>query len=131
MDTIPLVIDRIEAGARFLGEFQKYVPVQVAFWLKESSAMDWYLYVASERITAKNFHLAYREVGRITDQIRDPWFDPMRVKVIGVDDPLVPLALDIQRRYPGRSPTYFDGKMVRGLGVDAIYSYPSPIPVPA
>jgi hypothetical protein len=131
MDTIPLVTERIEAGARFLGEFQKYVPVRAAFWLKESGAADWYLYVASDQITDDNFDLAYSEVRRIAGRLKDPWFDPFRVKAIGTDDPLVPVALDVQRQYPGPTPVHFDGKMVRGLGVDAIYIYPSPTAVPA
>jgi hypothetical protein len=31
MDQGPLVTEQIEAGARFLGEFQKYLAIQTAF----------------------------------------------------------------------------------------------------
>jgi len=83
MDYEPLVTERIEAGARFLREFDKYAPVSAAFWLKESERRFWHLYIASDEITDENFDLAYGEVVRIARELRDPWFDSLRVKVIG------------------------------------------------
>jgi len=47
LDKIALVAERIEAGARFLIEFNNYRPIAVAFWLGEEEASDWYLYVVS------------------------------------------------------------------------------------
>jgi hypothetical protein len=129
MDQAPLVIEQIDAGARFLGEFQKYLPVQAAFWLKETEEGDWSLYVASDQITDDNFDVGYGEVVRIAGQLRDPWFDPLQVKLIGVSDPLARAALDLQRRYPGRVPARFHGKIFGGVSVDEVYLYPSPIPV--
>jgi hypothetical protein len=131
MDQGPLVIDQIDAGARFLGEFQKYTPVLAAFWLKESDEGEWNLYVASDKITDDNFDVAYGEVIRISGELRDPLFDPFQVKLIGPDDPLAKAALDIHRRYPGRVATRFHSKVFGGLQVEEGYIYPSPIPVPA
>ena len=128
MDQIPLVIEQIDAGTRFLNEFQKYLPIQVAFWLKEAEVGDWNLYIASDQITEDNFDVAYGEVVRIAGQIRDPWFDPFQVKLIGANDPLAQAALDIQRRFPGRMPTRFHGRTFGGLSVDEVYIYPSPVP---
>lgn len=131
MDQGPLLIDQIDAGARLLGEFQKYMPVQAAFWLKESDEGEWSLYVESDRITADNFDVACGEVVRIAGVLRDPFFDPFQVKLIGTDDPLAKGAWDIQRRYPGRVATRFHGKVFGDLPVEEVYIYPSPIPVPA
>ena len=128
MDQIPLVIEQIDAGTRFLSEFQKYLPIQVAFWLKEAEEGDWNLYIVSDQITEDNFDVAYGEVVRIAGQLRDPWFDPFQVKLIGANDPLAQAALDIQRRFPGRMPTRFHGKTFGGLSVDEVYIYPSPVP---
>ncbi len=100
MDQVPLVIDQIDVGTKFLGEFQKYLPIQAAFWLKETEEGDWSLYVVSDQITDDNFDVAYGEVLRIAGQLRDPWFDPFQVKLIGANDPLALAALDIQRRLP-------------------------------
>jgi hypothetical protein len=124
MDQGPLVIDQIDAGARFLGEFQKYAPVRAAFWLKESDEGEWSLYVASDKITDDNFDEGYGEVLRIAGMLRDTPFDPFEVKLIGVDDPLAKAALDIHRRHPGRVATRFHGKVFGGLPVDEVYIYP-------
>ena len=72
MDHEPLVKEQIDAGARFLREFDKYAPVRVAFWLKESDRQYWHLYVASDEITDDNFDLAYGEVIRIAGELRSP-----------------------------------------------------------
>jgi len=130
MDQGPLVKEQIDAGARFLAEFQKYVPVQAAFWLKESDEGIWSLYVASDQITDDNFDLGYGEVVRITAALKDPWFDPFQVKLIGTDDPLAEAARDLLRRFPGRVPHRFPGQTFGGVAVDEVYLYPSPLPVP-
>ena len=61
MDHGPLVSEQIDAGARFLYEFQKHLPLQSAFWLKDSEQGGWYLYLASEQITDENFDLVYEK----------------------------------------------------------------------
>ena len=130
MDQGPLVSEQIDAGARFLGEFQKYAPVQAAFWLKESDTGEWYLYVASDQITDDNFDVAYGEVLRIADAMADPWFDPFQVKLINVNDPQAMSVLAIQPRHPRRIATRIHGHAINGLPFEEVYIYPSPIPVP-
>ena len=131
MDREPLVIEQKDAGRRFLAEFHKHYPVQAAFWLLESEATRWYLYVASDQITDDNFDVAYGEVMKVSETIRDPWFDPFRVKLIGADDPLARAALDVLRSYPGSLATNFNGTRFGGVSVDGVYIYPSPLPVTA
>ena len=84
MDQGPLVSEQLDAGARFLDEFQKYLPVQDAFWLKDSDEGAWYLYVASEQITDENFDVGYGEVGRMADTIQNPSFDVLAMRVMPV-----------------------------------------------
>jgi hypothetical protein len=130
MDQGPLVKEQIDAGARFLTEFQKYAPVQATFWLKESDEGEWYLYVASDQITDDNFDLGYGEVARLNVALKDPWFDPFQVKLIGMGDPLAQAALDHLRRFPGRGPARVHGETFGSVAVDEVYLYPSPLPVP-
>jgi hypothetical protein len=130
MDQGPLVSEKIEAGARFLGEFQKRYPIEAAFWLKESDEGAWWLYVASDQITDENFHVAYKEVGRVARNIKDPWFDLMEVKVIGEDDPLAKGAADIRSRYPAHKATRLYNRTFGGVAIDEIYIYPTPLPAP-
>ena len=49
------------------------------------------------------------------------------VKLVPTSDPLAQAALDIHRRYPGRTATRFGGK-VGGIGVDGVYIYPASVP---
>jgi hypothetical protein len=119
----PLVTERIEAGARFLREFDKYAPVSAAFWLKENERRFWHLYVASDEITDENFDRAYGEMVRITREFRDPWLDSSRVKVIGTDDPKAREALARQRLYPGRAlPRVYD-TLFGDVMADEVYIY--------
>jgi hypothetical protein len=131
MDRVPLVMTQIDAGAKFVGEFQKYLPVQSAFWLEESDGGEWSHYIVSDQITDDNFDVAYGEVLRIAYDTPDCWFDPFQVKLIGHDNPLAKAAAEIRRRFAGRTPTRFNGEAFGGMPVEAVYMYPSPIPAPA
>ncbi len=131
MDSGPLVSEQIEAGARFLSEFHKYLPVQAAFWLKEAEEGAWDLYVVSDQITDDNIDVAYGEVLRIAGAIQEPWFDPFQVKLLGQEDPLAKAVLDVQRRYPGRTPIRLHARPFGGVSVEEVYVYPSPLPAPA
>jgi hypothetical protein len=132
MDYEPLVTEQIEAGARFLREFDKYASVSVAFWLKESQRRYWHLSVASDEITGENLDAAYDAVVRIARVLHDPWLGlPPRVKVIGTDDPRAQEALARQRPYPGRTLPRVYGTLFGDVMVDEVYIYPSPIPAPA
>src|SRR5205823_4745201 len=83
------------SASRFLREFDKSVPVCVAFWLKQTGRRYWHLYVASEQITDENIDRAYGEVIRVAGKLQDPWFDPLSVKVIGADTPLAKAAQEL------------------------------------
>lgn len=89
MDQGPLVNEQIEAGARFLAEFQKYAPMQAAFWLEDGEDGGWRLCIASHQVTDENFDLAYGEVARLNSQMQDPWFDVFQVRLVRDPDPLL------------------------------------------
>jgi hypothetical protein len=129
MDPGPLVNEWIEAGARFLDEFRKYAPVRAAFWLKDAEEGRWLLHVASDQINDDNFDLAYGEVGRIAEQLQDPWFDMFRVRVLGTGEPLAKAVLDLIRRYGGKRPIHLYDQVLSGVGTVDLYVYPSPMPV--
>ena len=108
-----------------------YQPVTVAFWLKASDIPNRYLHIASERINDTNFDVAYGEVVRRTGQIRSPYLNPFRVKVVGATDPFAQAAADINERYPGPVATRFGAKTFGGVSVDDFYIYPLPLPLSA
>jgi len=128
MDQGPLVIEETDAGAELVREFDKYEPVKVAFWLKASDKEHRYLYIASDRIDGNNIDVAYGEVLSLTTQLKSPYLDPFRVKLISGNDPLAKAAVEIHKRFPSRSATRFGGKSFGGVSVDDVYIYPSPSP---
>jgi hypothetical protein len=130
MDQGPLVVSQIDAGTKFLGELQTFIPIQSALWVKEQDDGEWSLYVASDKVTDDNFDVAYGEVLRIVGRMGEPQFDPFQVKLIGADDPLAKAALGVSRQLPGRVATRFDGRVFGGLPVEEVYIYPLPIRVP-
>lgn len=129
MDCDALVNEEIEAAARFLAEFDKVRPIRVAFWLKATDETSWYLYIASDQIDNTKIGAAYRDVAHVAQTFRDPDFDVMRVKVVGIDDPFVHAALDILQRYPAKIPTRLRDRVFGRTHVAAVYVYPLPISV--
>lgn len=124
MDQNSLVSDQMDAGARFLSEFDKYAPVKAAFWLKTSESNHWYLYIASDEINDTNYDLGYGEVIRLAGKMQDPNFDPFQVKLVGTDDPMARAVLEIQRRYAGKVPTRYRGYQLGGVSIEEAYLYP-------
>jgi hypothetical protein len=43
MDPSPLVKEQIDAGEKFLAEFEKTIPITAAFWLRVQDQQDWKL----------------------------------------------------------------------------------------
>jgi hypothetical protein len=130
MDHEPLVKEQIDAGARFLREFDKYAPVRVAFWLKERDRRFRHLYVVSDEITDDNFDVAYGEVVRLLGQMRDPYLDFSRVKVRGVDDPLAKDALEMRRSHAADVPIRLHDTYFGRSGAEEVYIYPFPVTEP-
>ena len=129
MDQSPLVTEQIDAGAKFLAEFEKRIPVTAAFWLRANEEDSSYLYVASDEFNDNKLDVGYGEVLRIAAEMRDPNFDPFRVKLIRPGDPLAKAGLDVLRRYPGRMPARILRTYFGGVGVDEVYIYPTLTPV--
>ncbi len=130
MDQELLVIEQIDAGAKFLEELERKIPVAAAFWLKTPEEDSRYLYVVSDRLDDKGLDVAYGEVLRIANLMRNPYFDPFRVKLIKPGHALAKAALEVLRRFPGRMATRLHRKNFGGVGVDEAYIYPTPLTVP-
>jgi hypothetical protein len=129
MDPGPLVKEQIDAGARFLTEFEKTVPVAAAFWLKGQDQDSWYLYVIPDRLEDDGRRGAEREVLRVILSMRDPNLGPLDVRLIKPSDPLARAALDYQRLYPGKAVCLRD-RVFGDRGIDEVYIYPAPVAVP-
>ncbi len=126
MGSSPLVINEIDAGAEFLKRLSVFRPVKAACWLQEAENEERYLYSAIDGLTDDNSDIAYIEVLRIANQMKDLYIDPFRVKLIGVDHPVAKAVLEIYRRYAGRVPTRLNGRVFAGMAVADVYIYPPP-----
>ena len=124
MDPSPLVMDEIDAGAEFLKRLNAYRPVKAACWLRKSEDEERYLYAALDGLTTENTDLAYSQVLHITQEMKDQYMDPFRVKLISPDHRIAKAILDIYRQYPGRIPTRYDGRAFAGKSVTEVYIYP-------
>jgi hypothetical protein len=124
MDPSPLVMDEIDAGAEFLKRLNDCQPVKAACWLRKSEDEERYLYVALDGLTDENSDIAYGEVLRIAGEMKGQYIDPFRVKLISPDHRVAKAILDIYRRYPGRIPTRYNGRVFAGMSVAEVYIYP-------
>ncbi len=130
MDNGPLVKEEIDAGAAFAREFDRYVPLKAAFWLRAGDDYR-YLYLTSDRIDDTTMGDAYREVVRLAQKLRLPDLDMFRIKVVAGDDPLAQAAAEQIRKYPDSTGRRFGSRSFGDLFVDDGYVYPQPLPVAA
>jgi hypothetical protein len=130
MDNGPLVREEIDAAARFLSRFDKHFPVRAAFWLKRSETGLWHLCIVSDVITDENFDRAYAEVIRLADELQDPAFNALRVKVLWPQKPLAQAVLEARQRYPGKAPIHLSNTFFGGVDAEEVYIYGQPVTVP-
>lgn len=126
MDQGSLVVEQVEAGARFLREFEKIIPVVVAFWLKESEDGRWKFNVASDRFDNGNLEVAYREVLRISTMLNDSNFNPFQLTLVGLREPTVQAALEVYKGHSAKIPLHIRGRNFGGIEVEEAYLVKGP-----
>jgi hypothetical protein len=128
MDPGPLVNEPIDAGARFLAELEKRIPVTAGFWLRGTDRDSWTFYVTSDRFGGEDEREARGEALRVAMAIGDPNLELLQVRLIKPGHPLARAALDYQRLYPGKVIRLRD-RVFGDMGIDEVYSYPAPAAV--
>jgi len=118
-------MDEISAGEAFIRRLHDYTPVKAAWWMRNAEGGYRYLYVAIDGLNENNFDLVYGEVRRITREMKDDYYiDPFRVNVVSTNDPVAKAIMDVYRRFPGRIPPRFVGRVLGGVAVAEVYIYP-------
>jgi hypothetical protein len=131
MDQGPLVGEQIESGAELVNRLRDHFAVEAAFWLKADEDGQWFLYVASSQINDSNVDVAYGSVLQVAAEMPEPKIDPFQVKIVGADHPVARAVLELQRRYPGRMRTRYQGLRLGGLSTADVHIYPpAAVPVP-
>ncbi len=126
MDKGPLVKEEIEAGAELVREFNKFMPVKAACWLKSSETGRWHLYIATDEVNGGSTLRGYGEIVRLTHAKRNFYLDSQRVKLIGSETPIARAVRDIQELYPGPTPIRYNEMFFGDTNVDEAYLYPLP-----
>ena len=119
-----LVNEQIDAGAKFVRDFNDYVPVSVALWVVSADSDDVFLYIASDDIDDSNFDVAYGEVLRRLTGKRSQWLDPFQIKLVNSSDPIAQDAIKIRDRYPAPLVTRYGGSSLGGTSIDGARVYP-------
>jgi hypothetical protein len=73
--------------------------------------------------------LAYREVRRIAGEMRTPYLDLFRVKLIGRKDRVTEAVLQILQLYSGPIPIRLHRRNFGRISFEEIYIYPTPVAV--
>lgn len=131
MDQANLVTEEISAGSELIQRLNATLPIQAAFWLKDAHEGQWYLYLASDRVTDWTIREGYGCVGDAYYQKPSVYLDVVQVKLIPVDNPLAKEALDTYERYPEYAPTFLKDGTFGGLSIEGGYLYPQSIMAPA
>jgi hypothetical protein len=121
MDKNSLVMERIEASASFLRQFERHTRVVVAFWLKESDSLDARLYIAPRNLDPQIVDSATREILRIARDMNEPHFSPFQVSLVGLHEPTVKAALNIYKNHAPRIPIHLGPGNFGGVDVDEVY----------
>ena len=99
-----LVNEQIDAAGELVEQFDKFMPVIAAFWVKAADERSWSLYIAAQRVKQEGVARGNREIVRICQSINSPYLDLFQVKLVSADHPLARGVLDIHRRYPASFP---------------------------
>ncbi|HZK82597.1 MAG TPA: hypothetical protein VFC46_16050 [Humisphaera sp.] len=121
MDKGSLVMEQIKASVKFLRRFERRNRVNAAFWVKESGGSKWRLYIAPHSFDVKAASTAYLEVLDVSKELDDPYFDPLDVTIVGLDEPMVREALDAYKNRPPKIPIHLGGGNFGGVDVDEVH----------
>jgi hypothetical protein len=130
MDTESLVEDLIDDGQKLI----EYLPrngftVATALWLKASENDRWYFYLVSPLADTEGLPQAYRRLHTLIRQMPEHiGIDPLKIKLIGPDDPIAKDVLGIFSRVSGPqvSPVRWGGRTLGNISIEGAYLYPLP-----
>lgn len=124
MDQAVLVNEQIDAGKCFVDEFNKFAPLEVAFWLNPANTDQWDLYLTLRAKNFDNLENAYREVLRLSRNHNSMWLDPFQVKLITSDHPLAQKVIEIRGNTAPKIPIRYNGTWLAGEAIGGAYIYP-------
>lgn len=125
MDQVTLVENQIADGQLLVEELIKDgFQVTAASWMKTSDDGQWFLYLASPIADTAPLK-AYGRVHTVARRMPQPFLvGPLDIKLIGPTEPVAKAILEVQRRYPRKSPLHLGESTLAGVSIEGAYIYP-------
>jgi hypothetical protein len=137
MGSDALVMDELDNGRKLIEQLiQDGFDIHLAFWVKETYAGQWFLYLASPMVESPGPTAAYRLVLPIVDRMPELGIDPFSIKLVGLNDSMTTAARKALRspasdHPPGTRPvrtnqgmSRYDGSSLGGVDIDGAFIYP-------
>jgi hypothetical protein len=97
-----------------------------AYWLKEGEDGEWNLYIASDRFNEGKLGMAYGEVLRIAKDLKEPYFKPFHVKLVGLTEQTVRAAFEFYKTHPPMIPFLIQERNFGGIEFEEAYFIKGP-----
>jgi len=101
-------------------------PVESAAWLKEPDADQWYLYIATPRMTDMSPTAAYRSMHATFHRLAPLWFDVFQVKLVSLDDPVANAVRAFHRKNQMTLDTRYRRPSLGSVPIEEALIYPPP-----
>jgi hypothetical protein len=127
MDQALLVEQHIDDGQELIDLLIKDgFDVSAAAWVKPSEEDRYLLYLVSKEVDARGLSAAYRAIHPVLGNLHDPWVSLADMRLVGPTNPIGADLMELNRKYPGRSPTRTRRPQLGGMSIDEAYVYPTP-----
>ena len=131
MDKGTLVREQLDGGEKLITRLvTNQFAVSAAGWVATTDDGQPYLHIASPEADEKGLQYAYGALAKALDGLdadASHWMeriDSADVKMLRTTEPLARGLADVNRRYPGPCPTWFNGPDLGGVAIDGAYLYP-------
>ena len=96
--------------------------IHLAFWVKETEARQWFLYLSSPMVDNQGAGVAYRFILPIVVSMPELGIDLESIKLVGLKDSMTTAARKVLRPTPGL--TRYSGSSLNGIDIDGAVLYP-------
>jgi len=131
MDQALLVEQQIDDGQELIDLLlREGFDVSAAAWVKPSEEDRYLLYLVSKGVDEHGLSAAYRAIHPVLGKLHAPWVSLADLRLVGPTNPVGADIMEINRKYPGRSPTRTRRPQLGSMSIDEAYVYPTPGQLP-
>jgi hypothetical protein len=131
VDQSTLVREQLDGGEKLIARLlANRSDIFSAGWVQTSEDGQPYLYIATRIADDRGLRTAYGVLADALQSLDDEWshwmerIDDSTVKMLRTTEPLARGMTEVNQRYPGPFPTWFNGPNLGGVPIDGAYIYP-------